>query len=166
MSDDPIKIDDSTRSGNTPSALRFAREAALQVLYCIDMQRDWFLETQTLDTLWEQAREGMPEDWNNEQQRRVQRFAYKLIEGVLNKREEVDSILAKYAEHWSVERMTAIDRSILRMAAFELLFEENVPPKTAVNEAIEMAKKFGDKDSGRFINGLLDRVMRSELNST
>ena len=82
---------------------------------------------------------------------------------MLEKREDIDAVLEKYAENWTLERMSIIDRSILRVAGYELLFGGKTPAKTVLNEAIEMAKRFGDTDSGRFINGLLDRMVQYEL---
>ena len=72
--------------------------------------------------------------------------------------DKIDELLAQYAEHWDLERMSVVDRNILRMAAYELLWQPEVPPKAAINEALEIAKKFGTTESSRFINGVLDAV--------
>ena len=73
---------------------------------------------------------------------------------------KIDVIIAESTEHWDLERMAVVDRNILRMAVYELLYEPDVPGKVAINEAIEIAKKFGTAESSRFINGVLDRIHR------
>ncbi len=94
----------------------------------------------------------------------IKEFAYSIIKGTIKNLEEIDKIIAKYAQNWSVKRMAVIDRNILRMAIFELLFLKDIPPKVSINEAIELAKKYGDKNSGRFINGILDKIFNNSLN--
>ena len=78
---------------------------------------------------------------------------------------KIDQIISQFAEHWDLERMAVVDRNILRLAVYELLWPDDVPPKVAINEAIEIAKKFGTKESSRFINGVLDRIHK-ELRPT
>ena len=82
----------------------------------------------------------------------------RLVLGVLEHCQEIDRLIEKYSENWRLDRMNIIDRAILRMAAFELLFCEEIPPKATLNEAIELGKRFGSGDSGSFINGILDRI--------
>jgi N utilization substance protein B len=77
----------------------------------------------------------------------------------------VDRTIGKCAENWEMERMATVDRNILRIACFELMFAEGIPPKVAINEAIDIAKKYGDKDSGKFVNGILDRINKTERRS-
>lgn len=86
-------------------------------------------------------------------------LAEDLFYGFLDHRDEVDAAIAQAAEHWKLERMATVDRAILRLGAYELMFREDVPPKVAINEAIRLAKKFGAAESGAFVNGILDRVM-------
>jgi len=90
----------------------------------------------------------------------TQAFAEALVRGSKQHQGKIDQLLAQYAEHWELERMAVVDRNILRLAVYELLDHDKVPPKVAINEAIEIAKKFGTADSGRFINGVLDRIHR------
>ncbi len=85
-------------------------------------------------------------------------YAQTLAEGVLKHRDELDARIASHAEHWTLERMPFVDRNILRLAAYELLHGGEVPERVAIDEAIELAKAYGGEDSGRFVNGVLDRI--------
>ena len=85
-------------------------------------------------------------------------FSERLVKGVEQHREDLDRIIERYASHWKVDRMTHVDRSILRIATYELLYCDDIPPKVAINEAIDIGKKYGSEDSGAFINGVLDKV--------
>lgn len=128
---------------------RKARELALQFLYQLD-----------------QTGADDPEPFEEEFWRRhpvdedARAFATSLVRGAKAQRAKVDAVIAESAEHWDLERMAVVDRNILRMAVYELLYEPSVPAKVAINEAIEIAKKFGTAESSRFINGVLDRVHR------
>jgi len=92
----------------------------------------------------------------------ISEFASFLVLGVSKNRDFIDSLLTKYATNWQVQRMAAIDRNVMRLATFELLFAPDIPPKVSINEAIELAKKYGDKDSGKFVNGILDKINKTE----
>jgi N utilization substance protein B len=81
-----------------------------------------------------------------------------LVEGVGSHREELDAFIVRYSEHWRLERMTIVDRNLLRLAIYELLYQPAVPPKVVINEAVEMAKRYGSEESGAFVNGILDQV--------
>jgi len=83
-----------------------------------------------------------------------------LLAGVKKDKEKIDSYIAKASEHWKPERITFVDKNILRLGIYEMLFTEDVPPKVAIDEAIELAKKYGSEDSGEFINGVLDRILK------
>jgi transcription antitermination protein NusB len=87
-------------------------------------------------------------------------FADSLVRGTKQHQGKTDQLITQYAEHWDLDRMAVVDRNILRLAVHELLWQPDVPPKVAINEAIELAKKFGTADSSRFINGLLDRILK------
>jgi len=76
----------------------------------------------------------------------------------------IDTLIKKHVKNWEIKRMAVVDRNILRMGCFELLFSEDIPPKVAINEAIELAKRFGDIDSPRFVNGILDKIYKIERN--
>lgn len=88
-------------------------------------------------------------------------YARVLVSGTLSKLEEVDDLIRSQAEHWRLERMPAVDRNILRLAIYELLYETDVPKLVVVDEAIELAKKFGSENSSRFVNGLLDGLLKT-----
>ena len=85
-----------------------------------------------------------------------------LGEGSFAHQAELDALITKYAENWEMKRMTAVDRNIMRLAIYEMLHREDIPPIVSINEAVDIAKKFSTQDSGKFVNGILDKV-RSEL---
>jgi transcription antitermination factor NusB len=123
-----------------------AREVALQYLYQHDLTH-----ATSHEDLQEFVRE---QDEDNE----VRRFARELVEGTLEVREALDREIQTVAQNWQIARMAAIDRNVLRMAAYEMLHSSDVPPKVAINEAIELGKRFSTQNSGAFINGILDRI--------
>ena len=90
-------------------------------------------------------------------------FMNRLVLGVLEHCEEMDRLIETYSENWRLVRMDIIDRSILRMAVFELLHCEDIPPRATLNEAIELGKRYGSEDSGAFINGILDRIQNEAV---
>jgi N utilization substance protein B len=91
----------------------------------------------------------------------VREFAEGLVKGVVARRKALDVVLARSAEHWRVERMAVVDRNVLRMAIYELLWERETPAAVVLDEAIEVAKRFGGEESGAFVNGVLDAVRRA-----
>ena len=125
---------------------RKSREFALQVLYQLNITKQ---EATAAFTQFEEhfLPDGVAED-----------FVKRLVHGVLEHRPELDRLIEQYSEHWRIDRIDMIDRNILRMALFELLYCEEIPPKVTINEAIDLGKRFGSEDSGSFINGILDRV--------
>ncbi len=80
------------------------------------------------------------------------------MEGVASHLEELDALIVRYSEHWRLERMAAVDRNLLRLAAYELLYQPKIPSKVVINEAVELAKRYGAEDSGAFVNGILDHI--------
>ena len=84
-----------------------------------------------------------------------------LAEGVTSHLEELDVFIVRYSEHWRLERMTIVDRNLLRLAIYELLYQPHIPVKVVINEAVEMAKRYGSEASGGFVNGILDQVRMS-----
>ena len=124
-----------------------AREYALQILYQRDMTGD------SIDTVLGQF-------WPDKKyDPELHRFVTQLVRGTLAYLVEIDAVIAKYSEHWEISRMPVIDRSILRLGAYELLYRDDIPPKVAINEALELANRFSTPDSGKFINGVLDKLM-------
>ncbi len=90
----------------------------------------------------------------------VPAYLKELIAGVASHLEELDALIVRYSEHWRLERMTVVDRNLLRLAAFELLYQPKIPPKVVIHEAVELAKRYGSEDSGAFINGILDQIQK------
>ena len=90
------------------------------------------------------------------------RYARELIEGVQEHQAAIDELMARYADRWAIARMPVVDRTLLRIALFELLWGRDIPVPVAINEAVELAKDLSTEDSGRFINGLLGRIVESE----
>ena len=127
---------------------RKARELALQALYQVDFYG--CLSEEDLSLFWEDQKVGQE----------TQEFARKLVEGVLRRKEEIDQMVEEHSEHWKLSRMSRVDRNILRMAALELLEMEDIPCKVTIDEAIELGKKFGTGESGAFINGILDHILK------
>lgn len=109
------------------------------------------------------AGQRRPEDvnrfWNHFQQKAaVPAYLLELVLGVASHLEELDALIARHSEHWRLERMTVVDRNLLRLAIYELLHQPRIPPKVVINEAVEMAKRYGTEASGGFVNGILDQV--------
>lgn len=125
---------------------RQGREIALQTLYALDL--NFVQEHPPIPGEDEDAR--IPFD--------SLEFAEELIQGVKAHRNEIDRLISEKSKHWSISRMARVDLSILRMAVFELLFRGDIPKNVTINEAIEVAKKFGSEDSPAFVNGILDEV--------
>ena len=90
-------------------------------------------------------------------------YAKKLLDGVHEKQEAINQLISKYAENWRLERMSVIDRNILRLAVYELHYQDDVPTSVAINEAVEIAKRYSTDDSGPFINGILDGMAKVEI---
>lgn len=89
-------------------------------------------------------------------------FFSQLVEGIISNKDRIDSIIKKYAKNWEINRMAVVDKNILRLSVFEFFFLSDIPPKVSINEAIELAKRYGDLDSARFVNGILDKIYKTE----
>jgi N utilization substance protein B len=131
---------------------RSARETAIQFLYQLDTHKPENVET-ALAEFWKQ----------NEEPKNVRDFAGDLLRGAMEKRPEIDAKIRTLADNWDFERLAVVDRNILRLAVYEMLFRPEIPPVVSINEAIEIAKKFSTAESGKFVNGLLDRVKKELL---
>ena len=125
---------------------REGREAAVQFLVFCDLNQG--SDAKSAAEFWElrPATKG------------IRDFALPLVEGVLRHRPEVDERISRYAENYELGRLAVVDRNILRLAIYEMLFRHDIPPVVSINEAIEIAKRFGTEESSRFVNGILDRV--------
>ena len=154
---------------------REARERAVQFLFQYDLNPpedlgaalEQFWQSQHAAALasdkatatWGQPVE-LPPPTADEAATRV--FADPLIRGTLEHREEADAVIKKHAINWELHRIAAVDRNILRLAIYEMLHRDDIPPVVSINEAVDIAKKFSTQDSGKFVNGILDKV-KSEL---
>jgi N utilization substance protein B len=150
---------------------REARERAVQFLFQHDLNPPEDLEA-ALNHFWESQRAAAIADekgaakWGqpvelpppSAEEAAVRLFAEPLIRGTLERRDEADDLIKKHAQNWELHRMAAVDRNILRLAIYEMLYREDIPPVVSINEAVDIAKKFSTQDSGKFVNGILDKV--------
>jgi len=128
-------------------ARREARELALQALYQLDM------------TPGSDPTPGLALFWAHFDRRdEVQAFARELVDGVRAHQERIDSLIAESAEHWRLPRLSRVDRNLLRLASFELLARPDIPAPVTINEAVELARRYGSEDSAAFVNGVLDHI--------
>jgi N utilization substance protein B len=125
---------------------RKSREFALQVLYQLNITKQ-----EAITALTRFQEHFSPNEEADE-------FLKRLVLGVLEHCQEFDRLIEQYSENWRLDRINMVDRNILRMALFELLYCEEIPPKVTINEAIDLGKRYGSEDSGSFINGILDRI--------
>ena len=154
---------------------RQARERAIQFLFQHDLNPIEDLEVE-LEHFWLHQRPAVVDvlegktNWGEEKElppptvddMAVREFAEPLVRGVLEQREGLDAHLTELAANWDLHRMAAVDRNILRLAVFEMLHREDIPPVVTINEAVDIAKVFSTDESGRFVNGILDKV-RAQL---
>lgn len=126
-----------------------SRERALQILFQYDIHGKpgiW------LEEFWKPLKDS----------EETRAFAERLVTGVREHQKELDELIGKCATNWKVSRMQIVDRNILRLGAYELLWLDEVPAKVTVNEAIELAKDFGDDEAAKFVNGILDKILLSD----
>ena len=133
-----------------------AREYALQILYQVELRNE--TPDEVIRQFWENAEDLSKEDAKEAD---IRDFAAVLVKKVLEHRDAIDKDIEQSAEHWKISRMALVDRNILRLGACEILHLGDTPAKVAINEAIELAKKFGDADSPKFVNGILDKVAKT-----
>ena len=93
---------------------------------------------------------------------KTQPFFSKLVNGVLETQRELDALIERFSKNWDINRMSCVDRNVMRIAVFELIYCDDIPPKVSINEAVDIGKKFGTEESGAFINGIMDSI-RSDL---
>jgi len=145
---------------------RVARECALKILFALrlDEQAD---ASRLLADFWQSFRFaddvlGEPlQTAENPLPTAARQFAELLVIGVVEYRPVIDKTLRETAKNWTLERMTSVDLSILRICTYELLYQPDIPARVAINEAIEIAKRYGTKESPSFVNGLLDKVAQN-----
>jgi len=131
-----------------------AREFALQILYQIDITGD--PADVCLENFWQRDSGDMPED-------EIREFTEILVRGTFDNLKTIDEKISGYAVNWELKRMAVVDRNILRMGSYELIFLKDIPPKVTINEAVELAKKYSGLAAGKFVNGILDKI-KSETN--
>src|SRR6266581_3121137 len=150
---------------------REARERAVQFLFQHDLNPPEDLDA-ALAQFWDSQRAAaIAEDkatatWGQPvelppptgEEAAVRLFADPLIRGALENRDQVDAIIEKHAKNWELHRIAAVDRNIMRLAIYEMLHRDDIPPIVSINEAVDIAKKFSTEDSGKFVNGILDKV--------
>jgi N utilization substance protein B len=150
---------------------REARERAVQFLFQHDLNPPPDLSA-ALEHFWESQRaaaiaeEKGAANWGEPvelppptvEEAAVRLFADPLIRGTLEFRDEADGVIKKHAKNWDLHRIAAVDRNILRLAIYEMLHRDDIPPVVSINEAVDIAKKFSTQDSGKFVNGILDKV--------
>jgi N utilization substance protein B len=161
----------------TAGKRRTAREMAVQMLYQSDLGGSPLAHIfNTFDLSEYLAKEAAPGEpkrrgpltpeeraemaWHKQQVEEAFQHAQALVQGTLGDRERIDALISSQADNWRIERMPAVDRNILRLAIYEMLHEREIPKLVVLDEAIELAKKFGSEQSGRFINGLLDGLLK------
>jgi len=149
---------------------REARERAVQFLFQHDLNPPEDLGA-ALNQFWDAQRmsdllESHGPTWGervelpppNAEESATRLFADRLVRGVLENREQLDDIIRKHAKNWDLHRMAAVDRNVMRLAIHEMLHRDDIPPVVSINEAVDVAKKFSTADSGKFVNGILDKV--------
>jgi len=138
---------------------RKAREVSLQLLYEIDLcHKSW-------DEVFEEFRDKfitslIGEEEVSDSGKEIREFTKQIVEGTFQNVREIDQLIEQHSTHWKISRMSLVDRNILRMAVFELLYCTDIPASVTINEAIEIAKRYGTDESGAFINGVLDHIAK------
>ena len=154
---------------------REARERAVQYLFQCDLNPPKEMENE-ISRFWKTQQSAFIANENGKatygetieippptpNELAIQKFADPLIRGVLAHRDELDKIIVKFAKNWDLHRIATVDRNILRLAIYEMYHREDIPPIVSINEAVDIAKKFSTQDSGKFVNGILDKV-KSEI---
>ncbi|GAB6156096.1 transcription antitermination factor NusB [Desulfosporosinus burensis] len=134
---------------------RLARETALQVLFQRDLTKEPLLTAQEVQRWAEEFEVPEPS----------RAFAQQLVEGTIEHLPEIDQKIASFTQDWSLSRMANVDRNVMRLATYEVLFCSDIPGRVSLNEAIELAKRFGGEESAKFVNGILDRIVDSVTKS-
>lgn len=127
---------------------RKAREDTLRILFRLEFENKQI--EKTLDQYWKSKKAS----------EEIKEYSTWLVNGVISDQAKIDNIIQQVSEHWRISRMALVDRNILRMAVFELLYEENIAPAIVINEAIEIAKKYSGEEAATFVNGILDAVRK------
>lgn len=140
----------SDPSKKRPSVRRQGREAALQFLFSHDQNPDVGLQDPEFEQFWN-LRHAKP---------KVRDFATDLLRGLVPRLAEIDERISDATDHYALDRLATVDRCLLRLAVFEILYRDDIPTPVSINEAVEISKDFGTEESPRFVNGVLDRVSK------
>ncbi|PIP68214.1 MAG: transcription antitermination factor NusB [Candidatus Omnitrophica bacterium CG22_combo_CG10-13_8_21_14_all_43_16] len=130
----------------------FARECALKILYRIEISRESIEDS--LKDFWSKSADSADKESHD--------FTETLVKGTYENLAAIDGMISKYTDNWSISRMAVIDKNVMRMCIYEMLYRDDIPLNVSINEAIELAKKYGDVDSGKFVNGILDKIKKTE----
>ena len=130
-----------------------ARDFALKILYQIDITARPL--DRSIEDFWTYEEEAVDDE--------VKQFSSRIVLGVYEHLNDINQKISEYATNWQLKRMAVIDKNILRIGVFELYYADDIPPKVTINEAIELAKKYGDLESGKFVNGILDKIHKTEI---
>jgi N utilization substance protein B len=125
---------------------RKARELAMQALFFMDVRKDFSPE------MLERFCASFTPKAD------VRPFFMRLVQGVLDRRKELDDMIQRFSDHWTLGRMSGVDRNVMRIAVYEMMHCEDIPAKVSINEAVDIGKKFGTEESGAFINGIIDSI--------
>ena len=145
-----------------------SREFALQILYELDIAETETEANEAMEDFWKDRadleltdpeKKALEED---KKEPEIRQYTEMLVRGTLKKTTEIDPLIERYAENWEMRRMACVDRNILRLSTFEILHVGEIPVKVAINEAVELAKRYGEEDSSKFVNGILDRIAKTE----
>jgi len=127
---------------------RKARESTLQILFQLEFNDPQ--PEKVLNLFWESRRTS----------KEIKDYSSWLVKGIISHKKKIDNIIQSVSEHWRISRMAVVDRNVLRIAVFELLFEENIASAVIINEAIEIAKKYSSMEAATFVNGILDAIRK------
>ncbi len=130
----------------------FSRECALKILYRIEISKDSVEDS--LKDFWSKSADSVDKEAHD--------FAEILVKGTRENLVAIDGMISKYTDNWNISRMAIIDKNIMRMCVYEMLYRDDIPLNVSINEAIELAKKYGDIDSSKFVNGILDKIKKTE----
>lgn len=137
---------------------RLGRELAVQCLYQIEMSEVSIADA--LDMVFQEAKEDNEADIHLEDEQALRAYTEEIVAGTKARSAIIDDVLSGYLKGWKMDRLSRVDRQILRLAVYEMIVRDDVPPKAAINEAIELAKHFGVEESGRFVNGVLGQLIK------
>lgn len=150
-----------------------AREFALQILYQLDLSQSKISDT--LEDFWQdrskvpsaltQSIPGEAEKLDIERDKKdeeIRSYAEELVRGTIEKLPLIDKVIERFAENWTIKRMAYVDRNILRLSTYEMIHRADIPMKVSINEAVELAKRYGESDSSKFVNGILDKIAKTE----